>query len=377
VAPRSVTVAVVGLGAMGSMALWRLARRGIRCVGFEQFEPGHDRGSSTGETRIFRTAYFEAPVYVPLLLAALPLWRELESQTGSELLRLTGGLMIGRADGRIVAGTLASVREHSLPHEVLDARDMAAVHPRHVLEADEIAVWEPNAGFARPELSIRAAAARAAALGAEIVEGARVKAVERSGGGLRIGTDVGGWQAERVVLAAGAWIGHLAPELPLEVERVVQAWYAVDEPAAFAPDRFPVFIHDLGRSTRYGIPSIDGRTIKVAGHGGGGAADPDHLDREARAEDWSGPAEFVATRLRGVESTPTRTRVCMYTNSPDGNFVLGEQPSRPGALVVSPCSGHGFKFAPILGEIAARWALGEDIPYDLTGFGLRGLAAIS
>lgn len=368
---------MVGLGAMGSMTLWRLARRGVTCVGFEQFEPGHDRGSSTGDSRIFRTAYFEAPVYVPLLLDALPLWRELEADSGSELLTLTGALMIGRPEGRIVAGTLRSVREHGLEHEVLDARETARRHPRHVLDASEVALAEPRAGFVRPELSVRAAAGRARAIGAELVSGARVQAVEPAAGGVRVSTDRGEWLAERVVVAAGAWIGRLVPGLPLEVERVVQAWYPVDDPAAFTPGRFPVFIHDLGTTSRYGIPSTDGATIKVAGHGGGHTADPDTVDREVRSADWEASAEFAATRLRGVTPQPAATRVCMYTNSPDEHFVIGEHPQVSNALVVSACSGHGFKFAPVLGEVAARWALGEDIPYDLETFSLRRLAGIA
>lgn len=362
---------------MGSATLWRLARRGIACAGFEQFQPGHDRGSSTGDTRIFRTAYFEAPAYVPLLLDALPLWRELEAESRFELLTLTGALMIGRPDGTIVAGTLRSVREHGLEHEVLDAPAMAARHPRHVLDPAELAVWEPRAGYVRPEASVRAAAGRAAALGAEVVTGTKVLAVEPEGDAARIVTGAGEWLAERVVLSTGAWIGRLLPGLPLEVERVVQAWYPVDDPTAFAASSFPVFIHDLGSVTRYGIPSTDGATIKVAGHGGGRPADPDRVDREATAQDWSAAAEFAATRLRGVASTPARTKVCLYTNSPDGHFVFGEPPELPGALLVSACSGHGFKFAPMLGELAARWALGEPIPYDLEPFSLRRPALTS
>lgn len=374
---RRVRVAVVGLGAMGSMALWRLARRGVSCAGFEQFEPGHDLGSSHGDTRIFRTAYFEAPVYVPLLLDALPLWRELEVESGASLLTLTGALMIGHAEGRIVTGTLRSVREHGLEHEVLSAGEMARRHPQHVLESEEVGVWEPRAGFVRPEASVSAAARRAEQLGAELVTGTKVEALEPSGSGLRIVTAAGDWEAERVIISSGAWVGRFAPELPLQPERVVQTWFAVDHPDSFAPGRFPVFIHDLGRSTRYGIPSTDGATIKVAGHGGGGPADPDHLDRTPRPEDWTGTREFVAQRLRGVTPEPARAKVCMYTNSPDEHFVLGPHPDLEGALVVSACSGHGFKFAPVLGEVAVRLSLGEEVPYDLDTFSLRRLAGIS
>ena len=371
---RSTEVAVVGLGAMGSMALWRLARRGVRCTGFEQFRPGHGLGSSTGDTRIFRTAYFEAPAYVPLLLAALPLWRELEAETGAALLTLTGGLMIGPPEGRIVAGTLSSVREHGLEHRVLDAGEAGRLHRRHVLEPDEVAVWEPRAGFVRPELAVSSAAARAADLGAELVLETRVEALEPAGDGFRISTAAGEWTARHLILSAGAWVTRFAPGLPLVVERAVQGWYGVDEPADFAPARFPIFIQDVGATTRYGIPSTDGSTIKVAGHGGGGAADPDHLDRDTHPADWSETAEFIRARLRGVTSTPTRLSVCMYTNSPDQHFVLGALRELSGAVLVSACSGHGFKFAPVLGEVAAGLALGEAVPYDLEAFSPDRLA---
>jgi sarcosine oxidase len=373
---KPVEVAVVGVGAAGSAALWRLARRGVSCVGFEQFEPGHDRGSSTGESRIFRTAYFEGAGYVPLLQAALPLWRELEAETGQELLTLCGGLMIGPEPGRVWAGAHGSVRAHGLPHELLDTADLRRRYPQHVVADGDLAVFDPQAGFLRPEASIRAAAGRAQALGAGLSTGARVEAVEPAGAGFRLRTAAGEWEAERLVLAAGAWNPGFAAGVPLTVERVVQTWWRADDPAAFTPERFPVFVRELEPGfTRYGVPSTDGQTVKVAGHGGG-AADPDRVDREPHEADWTRTAAVVRERMRGLATPPARAKVCMYTNTPDEHFVIGEAPELPGALLLSACSGHGFKFASVLGEIAAVWATGQAPPFDLEPFSPRRFARV-
>ncbi len=370
-------VAVLGAGAAGSMALWRLASRGVDCAGFEQFEPGHDRGSSGGDTRIFRTAYFEGPGYVPLLQAALPLWRLLEAETQAGLLPQCGALMIGPEGGTVVSGARRSAELHGLPHELLDTADLRRRHPQHAVGSGDVAVWDPQAGYLRPESCVAAAAGRARALGARVETGTRVEAVETSGAGFTLRTSGGSWEVERLVLAAGAWNPRWVPGLPLTVERVVQTWFPVDEPARFAAARFPVFIRQLEDGfSRYGLPSTDGATIKVAGHGGGGPAEPDLLDRRPCEEDWRATAEFVSARLHGVDPRPARAHVCMYTNTPDEHFVIGEPPGLPGALLISACSGHGFKFAPVLGEIAAAVVAGGSAPFDLEPFSPRRFAPV-
>jgi sarcosine oxidase len=377
VARKRVEVAVLGCGAAGSMALWRLASRGIPCVGFEQFEPGHDRGSSTGDTRIFRTAYFEGPGYVPLLLAALPLWRGLEAESGRDLLTLCGALMIGTEGGEVVAGARRSAEEHGLPHELLDAADLRRRYPQHAIGESDRGLLDGQGGFLRPELCVATAAQRARELGAALETDTRIEVVEPSPVGFLLRSAAGDeWEADRLVLAAGAWNPRWAPAVPLTVERVVQTWWPVAD-GAFTPDRFPAFIRQTESGiSRYGIPTTDGATLKVAGHGGGGKADPDHLDRETSPGDWQGTAEFVRTSLLGVDPEVARARVCMYTNTPDEHFVIGEAPDLPGALLLSACSGHGFKFAPVLGEIAARWAAGESIPFDLDPFSPRRFAPV-
>ncbi len=341
---------------MGALSAWRLAARGARVIGFEQFRPGHDRGSSHGDTRIFRTAYFESPEYVPLLKRAHQLWRQLEEESGAQLLTMTGGLAIGRPDGELVAGVLASARENRLRYRLLNAIEMGRLYPQHRLDAGEVAVLDEKAGFLRPERSVAAAASRAEALGARLLADTQVTSVDASSGGVLIETSRGRFAAERALVAAGAWTSTLLPGLglALEVERQVMAWLAVDDPASFAPQRFPIFIRevDAGRF-RYGFPSTDGRTIKLAVHHEGTNADPDSIDREVGAADLLPIRDFAHEHLHGVTGEVIDASICMYTNTPDERFLATSPAGMPGVTVLSACSGHGFKFAPVMGELIA------------------------
>jgi len=359
-------VAVVGLGAMGALSAWRLAARGATVIGFERFRPGHDRGSSHGDTRIFRTAYFESPEYVPLLHRAKRLWQELENESGAQLLTLTGGLAIGRPEGQLVTGVLASARQDNLPHKLLGAAEMDRLYPQHRLDAGEIAVWEEEAGFLRPERSIEAAATRAEDLGAQLMTETEVTAVKASGDGVVIETSRGRYRAERALVTAGAWTSKLLPDLhlPLSVERQVAAWIAAEDPTAFAPDRFPVFIRELAHGGfRYGFPTTDGRSIKVGVHHEGSEADPDSIDRKVGEEDLKPLREFAEQYLRGVTTKVVDASVCMYTNTPDERFLATSPRDLPGVTVLSACSGHGFKFASVLGELVTELMLdGRALP---------------
>ncbi len=341
---------------MGALSAWRLSVRGVRVIGFERFRPGHDRGSSHGDTRIFRTAYFESPEYVPLLQRANRLWRQLEKDSGAELLTITGGLAIGPLHGQLVAGVLASARENHLPHRLMDTAEMERRFPQHRLERGEVGVLEEEAGFLRPERSVAAAAARAEAVGARLLTETEVIAIEATGGGVVIETSRGRYAAERALIAAGAWTSKLLPELrlPLRVERQVMAWLAVDDSPAFAPQRFPVYMREVeaGRF-RYGFPTTDGRSIKLGVHHEGTEADPDSIDREVREADLQPLRDFARDKLRGVTGQVVEACVCMYTNTPDERFLATSPGDLPGVTVLSACSGHGFKFAPVMGELIA------------------------
>jgi len=368
---RQVDVAVIGLGAMGSASLWRLAARGATVVGFEQFELGHDQGSSHGETRGTRMSYFESPQYVPLVREANQLWRELERACDVALLTLSGALMIGAADGDLVRGVLASARAHDLPHDVLDRDQVQRSYPRHRLTPDEIAVFDALAGFLRPEAAVQAMVARATGLGATVYRHVRVKAIEPDANGVRIVAGDLTCRARHAIIAVGPWLPGFLPDvrLPLTVERQVQAWFPLQDAARFTPERFPVFTHEIAPGRfRYGFPAIDGVTIKLAVHHEGVATRPESVDRAVHPEDLEPLQDFIREHLDGVGTEAVRGAVCMYTNTPDEDFVIGSLPDLPSVTVLSPCSGHGFKFAPVIGDAAADLALQGRTDYPIALF---------
>ena len=354
-------VLVVGLGAMGSMALWRLARRGARVVGFDRFEPPHALGSSHGESRIIRTAYYEGPGYVPLVREAFGLWRELEAESGDTILTMTGALMIGSPSSDVVAGALASAKEHGLEHEVLDGTQVGRRFARHRLVDDEVAVYEEAAGFVRPEAGIAAALGRARALGAGIVTGLPVEHVEPKAGGVQVRAAGRTWQGRHAVVCAGAWnsaglVDGL--DMKLEVTRQCMVWFRPRTPALHSPEVAPVFVHDIGGSPAlfgYGFPSVDGETVKVGVSARTAPQNPDTIDRAINKADLDTAAGYVRTALPDLDPTPVRAVVCLQENSPDRHFVVGAV--APGITVLAGFSGHGFKFAPVIGDIAADLAL--------------------
>jgi sarcosine oxidase len=354
-------VLVVGLGAMGSMALWRLIRRGATVVGFDRFDPPHALGSSHGESRIIRTAYYEGPGYVPLVREAFGLWRELEAESGATILTMTGALMIGSPSSDVVAGTLASAREHGLEHEVLDGIQVGRRYARHRLVDDEVAVYEEAAGFVRPEVGIAAALSRARALGAGIVTGLPVEHVEPTTGGVQVRAEGRTWRGRHAIVCAGAWnsaglVDGL--DVKLEVTRQCMVWFRPRTPALHSPEVAPVFVHDISGSPAlfaYGFPSVDGETVKVGVSARTAPQDPEAIDRVIHAADVDAAADYVRSALPDLDPRPVRAVVCLQENSPDRHFVIGAV--APAITVLAGFSGHGFKFAPVIGDIAADLAL--------------------
>jgi sarcosine oxidase len=359
-------VAVVGLGAMGSLALWRLARRGVRVIGIDQFPPGHDRGASHGESRIIRTAYAEGAAYVPLLRESWRLWAELEQATGQRLVTRCGGLWLGPPDSETVAGAVASAREHGLEHEVLDAAALRSRWPQHRLELGVVGCVEPNAGVVFPERGVRAAVRAAEAAGATVAVGAPVTALvpDPDRPRLRLGDRT--LSAGHIVVACGAWTSRLVPALAsrLRVLRRVMGWFAADDPGAFAPARFPVFIRsavqDPAGRVWYGCPQLDGATVKVGLHVWPDIDEPVDPGLGARPPDAADARRLgavVADALAGLRAAPVRMAACTYTVSPDRHFLVGRRRDLPGLTLLAGFSGHGFKLAPVVGEIAAQLAL--------------------
>lgn len=365
-------VIVVGVGGMGSAAAWQLARRGRRVLGLERFDIPHAMGSSHGVSRIIRLPYYESPHYVPLLRRAYALWRELEAASGRELLVVTGSIDAGPADGALFNGALASARLHGLPHTVMDAAQVNARFPAYRLPPGARAVFQAEGGFLASERAIVAHVEAAQALGADIRAREPVRAWEAiPSGGVRVVTDRGRYEAERLVLAAGAWIGALVPALrPLAVpERQVLAWLQPTEPALFGRSRFPVFNIDVAEGRYYGFPVYEVPGFKFGRyHHLGETCDADAPRREPDAADEALLRDFAARYFPAGNGPTMALRSCLFTNTPDEHFILDHLPAHPNVTVASPCSGHGYKFCSVIGEIVADLACGDGTTRHDIGF---------
>jgi sarcosine oxidase len=363
-------VVVVGLGAMGSMALWRLAQRGVRVVGAEQFAPGHTRGSSHGGSRIFRVAVFEGAAYVPVAQLAHRLWRELEHDSGEELLINTGALMFGPPDSYVVAGSRQAIEDFGLPHERFDdAEQMRRRWPQFAFADSDVGLLDRDGGALRPERAIRAACREAVRLGAEILPSAAVLGVDVDGGGVRVDTGATVIRADRAVVAVGAWTNQLLPGagLPLEIRRAVMTWFTGTPAELYRPDRLPVFVSGGG----WGVPDVDGLGLKLGHH------DPSAARRLGRPEDNSpvvasgetDPSSAVCrATFPGLDPRPAHVQVCLTTHTPDQDFVVGPMPGAEQVTLLAGFSGHGFKHAAGLGEIAAQLIAEGGSAYDLGPF---------
>jgi sarcosine oxidase len=370
-------VVVCGLGVMGSAALHHLARRGKRVLGLERHAPGHDRGSSHGHTRIIRLGYFEHPSYVPLLRRAYALWRELEDASGRQLLHLTGIAEIGPPAGILVRGTLEAARLHGLRHDVLTAAELMRRFPVFRLSPEHVAVVQPDGGVLDVEPSIAAQIALATAAGAEIRSGDTVRAIEPRAGRVRIISDHGVVEAGTAIVAAGAWMPALLPELAptLRATREVVGWFEAADADLFSAGRCPVFIIESRHGMHYGIPPRGGAgigaTIKVAKHHHRNeTVDPDACDRTVSAQDEALIRAAVADHLPAANGPLKAAETCLYTMTPDGHFLIDRLPGAPNIIAASPCSGHGFKFAPVIGEILADLATTGTTAHDIARFSL-------
>ena len=368
--PSTFDAIIIGLGAMGSAVACQLARRGGRVLGLDRFAPPHALGSSHGQTRIIREAYFEHPAYVPLVRRAYELWAELEGQTGRALFRQTGGLMIGRPDSAVVAGAKRSAKEHSLQHEVLSAAEVRIRFPALQPCDEMIAVWEPRAGILFPEICIEAHLTMARKQGADLRSDEPALSWEDDGGAVRVITSKGAYHAGQLVLTAGSWIQSLLRDLklPLAVERQVQFWFEPKHPVHFQPERCPIHIweHEPGRFF-YGFPDL-GDGVKVARHHEGAIINPDSINREVGPEEVEAMRAFVRQFLPEADGPLRATVVCMYTNTPDGHFFIDWHPAHPQVLIASPCSGHGFKFSTVIGEVMADLLTAGQSRFDLSLF---------
>jgi sarcosine oxidase len=369
---------VVGLGAMGSAAAYHLARRGCSVLGLDRFRPPHARGSSHGGTRIIREAYFEHPVYVPLVQRAYELWSDLERQSRAVLYQRTGGLMIGAQDCALVAGALRSAREHGLAHETIDANAIRARFPALRPADDMVGVLEPRAGILFPEACIAAHLALAGSTGAELRFDESLTGWEPDGEGVRVVTASGDYSARNLVATAGAWMTDLFPGLvlPLAIERQTLFWLEPRlTPELFDSGCCPIHLWQFdGRHFFYGFPDL-GEGVKVARHHDGQAATPDGIDRDISADEVEDIRGLVRRFLPHADGPLRKSAVCFYANTPDEHFWIDRHPGHPQVLVVSACSGHGFKFSSAIGEIVAETLLDDGSRFDLALFRARAAAA--
>ena len=363
---------VLGVGGMGSAALAHLAARGARVLGLEQFEPVHGLGSSHGNSRIIRCTYFLDSRYVTLAKRAYELWQDLEHFTGERLLTRSGGLMLGARDDDVVDGALRSAREHDLAHELLDADDLRRRFPAMSFRDGEWALYEPTAGYLRPEACIRAHLARAVAAGAEARFGVRVLAWEASADGVRIRTDAGeSLEARKLVMTAGAWLGKITADLalPLRVERQVMHWFSprsrAEEPAL---ETLPIYIVDRDDGRAYGFPFVAGEGLKVAFYRSFEETDADSVNREVRPEEVEPVRKFLEGLIPGAAARYQRSKVCLYTLTPDEHFIIGTHPQQRNVVLAGGFSGHGFKFCSVVGEIVAQLALDGTTTYPIEFF---------
>lgn len=370
---------VAGLGGMGSAALAQCAMRGARVLGIEQFDPVHDLGASSGKSRIIRQAYFEDPAYVPMLLRAYELWRDLQRRSGEELMRLTGLLMAGGERSEVVTGSMRAAKTYDLPVEYLTAAQIRGRYPQLRVFDDEVGVFEREAGAVFPERAIRAHLDLAREHGAHMRFRVAMNRWESTADGVAVdlsdGTRV---RAHSLVLTLGPWFAAAmqAAGVRLEVQRNVQVWFEPSAPAYLA-GAFPAFLveRDSLPAPLYGFPDF-GDGVKAAFHGYGALTDPGHLEREIDPErDVEPVAHALEAFMPGAAGSFREGKACMYALTPDRHFVIDRHPAEPRVVLCGGFSGHGYKFATVVGEIAAQLALDSGTPHDIRFLSLRRFTA--
>jgi sarcosine oxidase len=366
---------VIGLGAMGSAALYHLASRGVKVLGIDRFAPPHIHGSTHGRTRIIREAYYEHPCYVPIVQRAYELWAALEREAGEQLFVQTGGVMIGPPDGLLFGGALRSAKEHGLAHTILDPVALRARYPGFQVPSGSLALLEPRAGLLFPEKCVEAHLALAERAGATVRTGVTVTRWDADEG-VHVSTDAGDFRANTLILAAGPWLPALIPELgiPLEIERQLFHWFepsshpewydAAHSPISlieYADDRYFATFPDVGHGVKAGI------------HHEGAVIDIDAARQPATAAEGAEMLALLGRYLPQAAGRILDRATCVYTNTPDHDFLLDAHPAHPNVIIASPCSGHGFKFSSAIGEILADLVTTGETSFDLAPFAISRL----
>ena len=382
---------IVGLGAMGSAAAYQLAKSGQKVLGIDRFAPPHSLGSSHGETRITRLAIGEGVHYTPLVMRSHEIWREIEMETGIQLLTQTGGLFMssgGRTSRLHVddffSNTVAAAETYDIPHTILDAAGIRKRFPPFAVRDDEIGYYEPGAGFLRPEACVAAQLQLATKYGAAIRTNETVLGFEASASRVAVRTDRGTYAAEKSILTAGAWLPELIGAryaAPFSVLRQILFWFDVDGPIEpFLPQNCPVFIWEIQGQAQaiYGFPAIDGTKggVKIATQQYEKTTTPDAIDRTVSSEEAAAMHEtYVAPYLPALSKRCIKAVACLYTATPDSGFVIDRHPESNRIIIASPCSGHGFKHSAAIGEALADLVMRGKSRFDLSAFSLARFSA--
>ena len=371
---KSYDAIVVGVGAMGSAAIYHLARRGLSVLGLEQFDIPNDQGSSHGVNRIFRLAYYEDPGYVPLMLRARDLWLDLEARAGERLVHVTGSIDAGPAGGDVFTGSLESCEIHGLEHEVLDSATLTSRFPGYRLPDDTMAVFQPDGGFLLSERGIVAHVEAAVADGAVVQARETVREWQVTAeGGIRVVTSRGIHETNRLLVTAGAWAGGLFPDLAhlAAPERQVLAWFQPARPELFTPDRFPVFNLAVAEGRYYGFPVFGIPGFKIGRyHHLAEATSPEAMNRAVNERDEHILRAAVSRYFPDADGPIMTLKTCLFTNSPDEHFIVDHLPNQPEVILAAGFSGHGFKFASVIGEILADLAQDGRTRHDISMFAL-------
>jgi sarcosine oxidase len=373
---------VVGLGAMGSATCFQLAARGVSVIGIDQYQPPHVYGSTHGDTRITRLAIGEGREYVPLVRRSHDLWRQIEQQAGVRLLTRSGGLVLAHAASPFLSQTRASAHQFGIAHENLSNAVLARRFPMFRVDQRTEAYYEPGAGYVCPEAAVRAQLELARRHGAQLQLGEHVEGWSASADGVIVRTDAETYAAQQLVLCAGAWIPQLFPRGGdiFAIHRQLLYWFPIREGYEQLRD-MPTFIWDLGGQTHgfvhllgfYGFPAVGGRDggVKVAAESYERTTTPDGRQHPATQPEIDEMYDrYISPHLPWLGAEPLRTSSCLYTSTRGSRFVIDRHPEQDAVFVVSPCSGHGFKHSPAIGEAVAQWVTGQISDIDLSGFGL-------
>ncbi len=385
----SADLIIVGLGAVGSAALYQAASRGARVIGIDRFHPPHDFGSSHGDTRITRQAIGEGREFVPLVLRSDEIWQQLEAVTGLRLVIRNGGLIMASPDlpgshhgsRSFVQDTIAAAAEFGINHQRLDAAELQKRYPQFRLHGNEVGYYEPGAGFLRPETCIAAQLSEATRLGAQIRPSEAVLELRPATGGVEVKTDRSSYSSAKAIVTTGPWIKQLLGEdykHLFRIYRQVMNWFAIaGNPESYSPECFPIFIWLTGSEPRdmlYGFPAIDGPGggVKISTEQYEGTVDPDAVSRSVKPEEVNAMfAEYIRPRFPDVSGRCLRSQTCLYSVTPDAKFIIDRFRDSEAILFASACSGHGFKHSPALGEALAMQALGQRPVVDVSPFRLR------